>query len=45
VLEAGPRQPEALHRFGDAGFVQCEPWGQFVGRDLSICMEKSPIGG
>ena len=26
--------------FESAGYVVCEPWGQFVGKDLSICMEK-----
>lgn len=40
VLELGPRQPEAIHRFERAGYVVCAPWGEFVGKDLSICMEK-----
>jgi putative acetyltransferase len=40
ALETGPRQPEALRMFEAAGYVLCEPWGQFVGKDLSICMEK-----
>ena len=40
ALETGPRQPEALRMFETAGYVVCEPWGQFVGKDLSICMEK-----
>jgi putative acetyltransferase len=40
VLETGPRQLEALQRYGRAGYVVCEPWGEFIGKDLSICMEK-----
>ena len=40
VLDAGPRQPEALRRFERAGYVVCTPWGEFVGKDLSICMTK-----
>ena len=23
-----------------AGYVVCEPWGPFIGKELSICMEK-----
>ena len=41
VLDAGPRQPEALRRFERAGYVACEPWGEFIGKDLSICMAKT----
>lgn len=40
ALETGPRQPEALRIFEQAGYVVGEPWGQFVGKDFSICMEK-----
>jgi GNAT superfamily N-acetyltransferase len=40
ALETGPRQPEAMRIFERAGYVVCEPWGQFVGKDFSICMEK-----
>jgi len=40
ALETGPRQPEAQRVFERAGYVVCEPWGQFVGKDFSICMEK-----
>jgi len=40
VLETGPRQPEALRMYERAGYAVCEPWGLFVGKDLSICMEK-----
>ncbi len=40
ALEMGPRQPEAQRMFDAAGYAVCEPWGPFVGRDLSICMAK-----
>jgi putative acetyltransferase len=40
ALETGPRQPEALHRYTQAGYVVCDPWGPYIGRELSICMEK-----
>jgi GNAT superfamily N-acetyltransferase len=40
VLETGPRQPEALQIYERAGYAVCEPWGLFVGREFSICMEK-----
>lgn len=40
ALEFGPRQPEAMGMFRSAGYVECAPWGEFVGKDLSICMEK-----
>jgi GNAT superfamily N-acetyltransferase len=40
ALETGPRQPEALRVFAAAGYVVCDPWGPFVGKEFSICMEK-----
>ncbi|MEY2469964.1 MAG: hypothetical protein QOF21_2662 [Actinomycetota bacterium] len=40
ALETGPRQPEAQRMFEAAGYVVCEPWGPFVGKEFSICMEK-----
>ncbi len=40
ILETGPRQPEALALYGRAGYVECEPWGEFIGKDFSICMER-----
>jgi GNAT superfamily N-acetyltransferase len=40
ALEFGPRQPEAQAMFASAGYVVCDPWGPFVGKDFSICMEK-----
>ena len=40
ALEFGPRQPEAQAMFESAGYAVCEPWGPFIGKDFSICMEK-----
>ena len=40
VLELGPRQPEAIRRYEHAGYRTCAPWGEFVDKELSICMEK-----
>lgn len=40
ALETGPRQPEALRMFEKAGYAVCAPWGRFVGKGLSICMDK-----
>lgn len=41
VLETGPRQPEALKRYSRAGYTVCDPWGEFIGKEYSVCMEKS----
>jgi putative acetyltransferase len=40
ALETGPRQPEAQRIFEAAGYVVCAPWGPFIGKEFSICMEK-----
>ena len=34
--------PDSQRRWGSAaaGYVVCEPWGPFVGKEFSICMEK-----
>jgi putative acetyltransferase len=40
ALEFGPRQPEAQAMFESAGYVVCDPWGPFIGKDFSVCMEK-----
>jgi putative acetyltransferase len=40
ALETGPRQPEAHGMFEAAGYVVCDPWGPFIGKEFSICMEK-----
>ena len=36
----GPRQPEVQRLYERAGYVVCDPWGQFVGKELSVCMQK-----
>ncbi|MCU1389133.1 MAG: hypothetical protein JWL72_2471 [Ilumatobacteraceae bacterium] len=43
ALETGPRQPEALALFERAGYVGCSPWGAFVGKDFSVCMERTVV--
>jgi len=44
ALETGPRQPEASKIYEASGYEVCEPWGQFVGKELSICMSKTVSG-
>lgn len=44
VLETGPRQPEAMRVFESSDYSVCEPWGQFVGKEYSICMQKLRAG-
>jgi transketolase len=41
VLETGPRQPEALSLYKGAGFVEIPLFGEYVGSQFSVCMEKS----
>ena len=43
VLETGPRQPEALQLYSRAGYAQCDPWGEFIGKDFSVCMAKTVV--
>ena len=40
VLETGVRQPEALGLYASAGFQRIEPFGEYVGSELSVCMAK-----
>jgi transketolase len=40
VLETGPRQPEALALYKGAGFVEIPLFGEYIGSQFSICMEK-----
>jgi GNAT superfamily N-acetyltransferase len=40
VLETGPRQPEALALYKAAGFVEIPLFGEYVGSQFSVCMEK-----
>jgi putative acetyltransferase len=40
VLETGTRQPEALALYRRAGYVEREPYGEYVGNPFSVCMTK-----
>jgi GNAT superfamily N-acetyltransferase len=40
VLETGTRQPEALTLYRSAGYVEREPYGEYVGNPFSVCMTK-----
>jgi putative acetyltransferase len=40
VLETGPRQPEALALYKGAGFIEIPLFGEYVGSQFSVCMEK-----
>jgi ribosomal protein S18 acetylase RimI-like enzyme len=40
VLETGPRQPEALALYKGAGFAEIPLFGEYVGSQFSVCMEK-----
>ena len=41
VLETGTRQPEAIALYSRSGFARIEPFGEYVGEPLSVCMGKS----
>jgi putative acetyltransferase len=40
VLETGTRQPEALAMYRSAGFAVVDPFGEYIGSPLSVCMSK-----
>ena len=40
VLEMGPRQPDAHALYTRAGFVPVEPFGEYVGSPLSVCLAR-----
>lgn len=40
VLETGIRNPEAIAMYTRAGFSHIEPFGEYVGSPVSVCMAK-----
>jgi hypothetical protein len=40
VLETGKRQPDAIHLYEKAGYRRFPNFGQYIGVDNSVCMEK-----
>jgi putative acetyltransferase len=40
VLETGPRQPDALALYRRAGFAEIPLFGEYLGSEFSVCMEK-----
>jgi GNAT superfamily N-acetyltransferase len=40
VLETGPRQPEALALYRNAGYVDIPLFGEYIGSEFSVCMAK-----
>ena len=40
-LEAGVDQPEALALYRRAGYVECDPFGDYAPDPLSVFMEKA----
>jgi putative acetyltransferase len=42
-LETGIRQPEAIQLYRSSGFVEIEPFGDYMPDPLSLFMEK-PLG-
>ncbi len=41
LLETGVRQPEAIRLYERSGFLRVEPYGEYIGSSLSVCMGKS----
>ena len=41
LLETGTRQPEALAVYRRAGYVEREPFGEYLGNPFSVCMTKT----
>lgn len=40
VLETGVRQPEAIALYRSEGFTRIDPFGEYVGDEMSRCFEK-----
>ena len=41
VLETGQRQPEAIALYESEGYEHIEPFGPYVGSDISVCFRKT----
>lgn len=41
ILETGLKQPEAIRLYQKCGYLQIPNYGQYVGVENSVCMEKS----
>lgn len=44
VLETGVRQTEALALYRSRGYAPLEPFGEYVGKPLSLCLAKTLEG-
>lgn len=40
VLETGKRQPDAIHLYEKTGYRRIPNFGQYIGVDNSVCLEK-----
>jgi putative acetyltransferase len=40
-LETGPAQPEAIALYEKTGYTHIPQFGQYIGDELSVCMEKT----
>ncbi len=41
VLETGQRQPEAIALYESEGYERIDPFGPYVGIDISVCFRKT----
>ena len=40
VLETGKKQPEAIALYTKSGYTRIPNYGQYIGKDNSVCFEK-----
>jgi putative acetyltransferase len=45
VLETGKRQPEAIRLYERSGYGHIPNYGQYVGIENSVCMQKALVSG
>lgn len=41
ILETGIKNPEAIRFYTKSGYTRIENYGQYAGKELSVCMAKS----